>query len=249
MQSVEFRTRPELLVETDEGKFLIELSPDLRLQTARNKLASVDQYLLSHWHFDHLFGLYELHAWAELVLKKPLTIHCSGQANEYIQKHINFVPTNVQILSAYQPFMLEGVKITPIPVFHMYATDNGKQDTQLDNTFGFLLEHGGKKIAYLADYYKVPEQGKRLLKDADAIVCDGTYLFEEQYPNKPYQNAIREEKDPDHLHGQGIIDWATQVNAKAVVYHSISHLPEKTHQELQALLPENHMISYDGMTL
>lgn len=247
--SIENRTRPEVLVETNEGKFLIELSPDIRTQVARHKTGPIDSFLLSHWHFDHLFGLYELHAWIELVLKKAPTIYCSEQAAEFIKENIGFIPTNLSVIRAYESFNVCGATITPLPVYHMYGADNDKHDTELDNTFAFLIEHEGAKVAYMADFYRVPARAEELLKGVDTVITDGTYLFEDQYPNKPYQNEIKAEKDPDHLHGQNIISWASNLNAKQVVYHSIAHLPEKTHQELQDMLPEGHSISFDGMEI
>ena len=36
--SIEYRSRPELLVSAEEGKFLIEISPDIRTQSTRYNL-------------------------------------------------------------------------------------------------------------------------------------------------------------------------------------------------------------------
>jgi len=54
---------------------------------------------------------------------------------------------------------------------------------------------------------------------------------------------------PDHLHGKQILDFTGGLNAKKVIFHSISHLTEKSHDELQKLLPKNMFLSYDGMEL
>ena len=71
------RTRPEILVETDKGKFLIEVSPDIRIQSSKFNLPNISDFLISHWHFDHMYGLLELHAWSEFVLGKKLKLYCS----------------------------------------------------------------------------------------------------------------------------------------------------------------------------
>ncbi len=57
------RTRPEILVETEKGRFLIEISPDIRTQSSRFDLSGILHFLISHWHFDHMYGLLELRSY------------------------------------------------------------------------------------------------------------------------------------------------------------------------------------------
>jgi len=64
-------------VESEEGKFLIEISPDIRLQVARHGLTDISDFLVSHWHFDHLYGILELGAWSQFIKKGGITIYCS----------------------------------------------------------------------------------------------------------------------------------------------------------------------------
>lgn len=245
--SVEYRSRPEFLVSTQTGKFLIEISPDIRTQSTRHELPAITDFVVSHWHFDHMFGLYELHAWIELVLKSKINIYCSEAARQMLDKQFGYIPTNIKTLHAYQSFELKGTRITPIPMYHMKHTDQGKSPEELENTFGFIVEADGKKVSYLADYYSIPKRSMDLIKGSDVVVADGTYLFQELYPDKPYQNATHEEEDPDHIHGNDILKFTSTSEAKRVVYHSITHLPEKEHHELQALLPEGHEVGFDGM--
>ena len=80
-------------------------------------------------------------------------------------------------------------------------------------------------------------------------ISDGTYLFEEIWPDKDLQNLTREEKDPDHLHGEEIMRFVSDLHAKKVVYHSISHLPGLTHNKLQEQLPKGQFIGFDGMDI
>lgn len=58
----EARTRPGLLIETAEGAFMLEVGPDIRVQSTRFGLPPIKHFFVSHWHFDHLYGLLELHA-------------------------------------------------------------------------------------------------------------------------------------------------------------------------------------------
>jgi len=58
---------------------------------------------------------------------------------------------------------------------------------------------------------------------------------------------IGEKNDSDHLHGKAIIDFSRSLNAKRVIFHSITHLSEKTHEEMQKLLPIGFEPGYDGL--
>lgn len=244
--SIENRMRPEFYVETDSTRILLELSPDLRIQSTRYDLPPVTDYIVSHWHFDHMFGLYELHAWIELVLEKPITIHCSEEAAAMINTQFGFIPTNVHIVKAFESFTIGDVTVTPLPVYHMFSKDEGNLPTELNNTFGYMVEGAGRKVAYLADYYRLPPETVELVNTCDTVIADGTYLFEDKYPDKHYQRATLNEKDPDHLHGDDILALTSQFDVARIYYHSITHLPEAKHNTLQSWLPEKHYVGYDG---
>ena len=54
------RTRTGVAVRTQEGTFLIDTSPELRLQLIREKIDLVEAVIYTHGHADHLFGLDDL---------------------------------------------------------------------------------------------------------------------------------------------------------------------------------------------
>ncbi len=241
------RTRPEFLVETDVGSFLIEISPDIRLQSTRFNLVKIRDFVISHWHFDHLFGLYELHAWSEIQMDGKINVFCSQETSKFIEKQIAFIPKTVVVVKPFGTFSLRGTKITALPVSHMYKRDNGIPEDKLDNAFGYLIEYKRRKIVYLGDYYAIPKKTMNLIKDADLVIADGTYLFEKRFPDNKWQNELK--RDQDHMHGDDIINFVRGLNAKKIIFHSISSLSDLNHKEMQNLLGKNMFISYDGMKL
>lgn len=241
------RTRPELLIETSKGKFLIEISPDFRIQSSQFNLPNITDFLISHWHFDHMYGLLELHSWAKSRAGKKPLIYCSQKTKEWLDRSFAHIPKEVIVLEPYKKFELYGVNITPIPVYHMHEQDKNIGEKDLNNSFGYILEANGRKISYLGDYYKVPNKSIELIKGSDVIIADGTFLFEELFPKRPQQSNLK--SDPDHIHGKEIFDFVRSLEASKIIFHSIAHLPEKTHEELQKMLPENMFISYDGMII
>ena len=230
------RTRPQFLLETEDAKFLLEVSPDIRLQSAKFNLPPITDFVVSHWHFDHMYGLHELLSWTKKLPKKP-TLHCSVKTKEVIDKEFSYLPLNVHILRPFEQFTLFGVTITPLPVYHMFGRDNDVPEDALENTFAYLLEQNNNRMVYLSDYYRIPRATLEKLQNVDVLIADGTYLLTNEYKNSK----------PNHMHGDDIVGFTTSTRAKTVYYHSISHLTHRTHEELQKALPASHFLSYDGM--
>ena len=236
------RFRPSFQVTNNDKSFIIEASPDIRLQSQKFKLGRVNHFLISHWHFDHMYGLLELDSLGKF---QKLKIYCSAHTKEWLDKNFVHIPKEVHVLTSYQSFEIFGVKITCLPLFHMKNRDEGLSLTE--NTFGYLLESNGKKVAYMADFYEVPEKVFQLIENSDVLITDGTYLFENLIPAKSGYSYLK--KDPDHLHNEEILKFISKVNPRLAIIHSISHLTEKKHSELQKLLPKNTNLAFDGMLI
>lgn len=186
-----------------------------------------------------MYGLHELFAYSKYKAH-GLNFYCSRDTKKVLDdEEFNYVPAEVIEVKAFKPFELAGIKVTPLPTYHMRDRDDQVGEDQLANTFGYLLEHDGKRVAYLADYYRVPQAVKALLRGIDAVICDGTYLLTDDY--KSYK--------PNHMHGKEGMELAENLGARQVYYHSVSHLTGKDHDALQAALPAGHSLTYDGMKL
>lgn len=195
-------------------------------------------FVVSHWHFDHMYGLHELLSWSRNLPQKPI-IHCSTGTAEILEKEFSYLPLTINKLAPFKPFVLYGVTVTPLPVYHMRPQDKDIPESSLQNTYAYLLESDDVRIAYLADYYLIPEMSLEKIKNADIVIADGTYLFTDGY----------KETRLNHLHGDDILSFTKSLPTKKVYYHSISHLTKKSHEELQRMMPASHFVSYDGMQI
>lgn len=243
--SKNFRFRPCFEVINENKNFLIEISPDIRLQLAKFNVKKTNLFLVSHWHFDHMYGLLELDAYAKFV-EKP-TIYCSKNTKEWLDKNFAHVKKDIIVVEPFKSFRLIGIKITPIPLYHMRKQDENLKEDELKNVFGFILESNEKRMAYLPCFFKLPEKSKESLRNLDTLITDGTFIFENLIPKtNPYEPI---KSDPDHLHGNQIFELIKELNPKKAILYHISDLTENTHNELQKLLPKNIELSFDGMEI
>lgn len=233
------RTRPEFLVETKKGSFLLEASPDIRLQSTRFALPPVKDFFISHWHFDHMYGLNELQTWIKNSLNEKPTVYCSPVTKDRIDKEFGHLLLEVKVLQPFEQISLFGIKITPLPMYHMQTQDDLIPENKISNTYGYLLQSDDQTVAYLGDYYRLPAMTFNKIKKSDVLIADGTYLFTDSYNGRK----------PNHMHGDAILEFTKSTHAKKVYFHSISHLTKKTHGRLQKLLPKSHHITFDGMQI
>lgn len=241
------RTRPSFLINGPTGRFLLDAGFDLRLQSARFKLPPVADFVISHWHPDHMWGLFELGFWTEGTMGGGVQVHGSRLTLEFARRYFSHIPFRYRELAPFEPFELHGVTVTPFPVLHMRTHDTTDPPDSRHNVFGFHLQSGDFRAAYLADYYDIPSESRALISGADLIIADGTYLFEEISPDAPGSHLLR--ADSTHRHGGAVRELAHSLGAGRIIYHSITHLSGRNHVELSALLSPNESLAWDGMVV
>ena len=117
--------------------------------------------LLTHFHVDHVQGLFRLR-WGQGT---PIPVFCppdtEGCADLY--KHPGLLVFNV--VEVFEPFVLGDVSITPVPLAHSRPT------------FGYCLAHGGRRLAYLTDTVGLPGDSEDFLREfaPDHLVIDCSF--------------------------------------------------------------------------
>ncbi len=220
--SKDFRFRTSLHLQTENGKsIIVEATPDIRLQSWKFKLAKPDAILVSHWHWDHLFGLLDLDWFAE---KNTLTVYGNSVTKEWYDSRMRHLRVDFRVFESYQSFTIDNVQITPIAVHHV------------EDTNGFLFEdmNSGKKFAYLSDLYGMPAKTADLTRHIDAIITDATYL----------ESDISD--DPTHFQKDQIIPFLEKLNVEEIILTNIGSYQGLTHADLEKKFPQ-YTIAYDGM--
>lgn len=130
--------------------------------TERFTPTQISQFLLTHYHMDHVQGLFPLR-WgmgaAIPVYGPPDELGCDD-----LFKHPGMLDFNHR-LNAFELFYLQELQVTPLPLNHSKLT------------FGYLLATPDRRIAYLTDTAGLPESTLNVLRHQppEIIIIDCSY--------------------------------------------------------------------------
>lgn len=147
------------LLETPGGRFLIDAGlTDLAERFPPGSLAAL---LLTHFHVDHVQGLFHLRWGRAPALQVNCPNDSHGCADLY--KHPGFLA--FQPRAQFESFSLCDLRVTCLPLIHSKPT------------LGYLLEQGGRRIAYLTDTEGLPPRSAELLsaRSVDCMVIDCSF--------------------------------------------------------------------------
>ena len=118
------RLRTSAIVRYQGVRLLIDCGPDFRTQMLRASDDNLDAVLLTHIHFDHVAGLDDLRAYC---FERPFPLYARADVLDNLHKRIpycfadNPYPGVAQFeehVIGDKPFLVEGVRVEPIPVMH-----------------------------------------------------------------------------------------------------------------------------------
>lgn len=184
------RYRAAAFLTTEAGSnILIDVGPDFRMQALEHNIKKLDAVLLTHSHADHLHGLDDLRIFSCDMWKKPdnpqalerfnapaIPIYTNASTIRDLTYRFAyfFVPVKegggharVELKEASEPFVIDEVTITPVPMMHGHL-----------ETVGWLFTRtvaGGckKSIAYLTDCNFISDQSFALIKKAAGLEKGG----------------------------------------------------------------------------
>jgi phosphoribosyl 1,2-cyclic phosphate phosphodiesterase len=148
-------------------RVLVDTTPELRLQCCWNDVHRVDAVVFTHGHADHAMGLDDCRRF-NVVKNGPLDVWADDRTHELLQRcfgyafekpdpALNVFRPHLVPRTITEPFEINGVTWTPIPLMH------GQMPV-----LGFRVG----KIAYCTDVSFIPESSYPLLEDLDVLVLD-----------------------------------------------------------------------------
>jgi phosphoribosyl 1,2-cyclic phosphate phosphodiesterase len=191
------RLRFSVLIESDEdeGRVLIDTSPDLRWQLLKKDINSVDGVIWTHAHYDHYAGFGDFHR-----VQNHVDVYALETTMDYILNYLYFLKPVRHDIPPFQPFEISGMEFTLFNVNHPPT-----------ETVGVLVRNGNKKVAITSDTNQdIPDDSLDLMSNADLMVADA--IMPPDYTLNKHMNA------------KEAMDLAKNLNARDLRLTHLSHL-------------------------
>jgi phosphoribosyl 1,2-cyclic phosphate phosphodiesterase len=224
------RTRHGALVETDEGRLLVDAPPELRLQLLQAGVGAIDALWLTHTHADHTAGLDDVRIFSARR-GRPLPTFIAREHEADLTSRFSYIfdPGVVPPKGTSKPRLelmpfeagdaLEAIgrRILPLAVPHGPMT-----------VYGFRA--GG--LGYVTDAKTLPDVVLEALSGVRVLVLNALWF------GNPH---------PTHFNVEEAVTAAQRVGAERTFLVHLTH--RVTHRELEERLPAGVEPAYDGLRI
>lgn len=223
------RTRPAILVESEDTRILVDTPPDLRQQLLSAGISTLTALLYTHSHADHVHGIDDLRA-INRALDAPLDVYSDRTTLDTIRQRFPYV---------FEP-LKEGVRFFYKPALVPHMVRNGDvwtigriQVTTFEQHHGFSKTLGFRfgSVGYTTDVVDLSEEAFSLLRGVDTWII----------------GTLSDRPHPTHCDVDKALDWIRRIRPRQAI---LSHLGENLDFDaLAARLPNGVAPAYDGMVI
>ena len=218
------RMRSSCLLKGPGGNFLIDCTPEMRLQLTREEIFRIEEVLITHTHADHVMGMDDLRSFC-MVEERALPVYTLPRYQEDIKRIFPYafaeVPTGVfvprfELCDAPTSLRTCGLEL------HIFEVSHGKVP---------VLGVRVNDFAYITDVNFISDEVKSQLQRLDTLVID----------------AVRHQPHPNHFHFEATMALISELKPKMAYLTHLSH--EYDHNFFEDGLPEGVRLAFDGLKI
>ncbi|MBN2618921.1 MAG: MBL fold metallo-hydrolase [Spirochaetales bacterium] len=179
------RLRSSLLVRSGNSSFIVDTTPEFRIQGLRAGINSISGVFYTHTHADHLHGIDDLRPYCS---KNHLPIYGSEHDINEIKSRFPYIFGEVKQLGGGKPLIesvvlnksliINDIKVTPIPIKHGIL-----------DIFGYRFND----VAYITDCSFIPQESYKLLTNLKVLII-GALRYRPHSTHFSIDEAINEIK-------------------------------------------------------
>lgn len=171
-KSLDFRNkrfRTSIHVEAEGVSLVVDTGPDFRMQMLRAGIQRLDAILFTHEHKDHTAGLDDIRPF-NFMQQEDMPIFATRNVLDQVQREYAYifspkkypgVPQVEQVEITENPFNVNGLAVTPIPVLHYKLP-----------VFGFRMGD----FSYITDANHIPDESMKLLEGTEVLVLNALQI-------------------------------------------------------------------------
>jgi phosphoribosyl 1,2-cyclic phosphate phosphodiesterase len=219
------RFRSSILVQSAKTSLVVDTTPDFRSQMLQHHVKKLDAVLFTHPHKDHVAGLDDIKAY-NFFQHHAMPVY----ANEFTQRE----------LRREFPYIFESDKYPGVPSVELHTITENPFSVGDIPVIPIKVYHLRMPVlafrfgdfTYITDANRIEDAEKEKIKGSKILVI----------------NALRKKEHISHFNLQEAIDLGTELEIPTVYFTHISH-QLGLHEEINAELPENFKLAYDGLQI
>ena len=219
------RLRPSIMVRSATTTIVVDTTPDFRCQMLREKVKNVDAILFTHPHKDHIAGLDDVRAF-NFFNKRKMEVYANSLTEEALKREFAYAFADKKY-PGIPELNLNTITNDPFLIGDIPIIPIEVWHLKMP-VLGFRFG----KFTYVTDANRIDEKEKEKIKGSEIFVV----------------NVLRKQFHVSHFSLGEAIDLAQELQIPMVYFTHISH-QLGLHRVIEAELPANIHLAYDGLVL